>query len=56
MLSSSHLTPLTMLNYVRKLLPEDAAVLLVGNCEFGSVEVLKWLDRLVGLCRWTYYP
>jgi hypothetical protein len=34
-----------MLNYVRKLLPEGAAVFLVGDCEFGSVEVLMWLDQ-----------
>jgi hypothetical protein len=39
------LKQLALLNYVRKLLPEVAAVFLVGDCEFGSVEVLKWLDQ-----------
>ena len=36
---------MALLNYVRKLLPVGAAVFLVGDCEFGSVEVLKWLDQ-----------
>ena len=36
---------LALLNYVRQLLPADAAVFLVGDCEFGSIEVLKWLDQ-----------
>jgi hypothetical protein len=36
---------MALLNYVRKLLPAGAAVFLVGDCEFGSVEVLKWLDQ-----------
>jgi len=36
---------LALLNYVRTLLPVGAAVFLVGDCEFGSVEVLKWLDQ-----------
>jgi hypothetical protein len=36
---------LALLNYVRSLLPSGMAVLLVGDCEFGSVEVLKWLDQ-----------
>jgi hypothetical protein len=35
---------LALLNYVRSLLPAGIAVFLVGDCEFGSVEVLKWLD------------
>jgi len=47
---SSALKQLALLNYVRKLLPVGAAVFLVGDCEFGSVEVLKWLD----LWRWFY--
>lgn len=34
-----------LLNYVRSLLPVGAAVILVGDCEFGPVETLKWLDR-----------
>lgn len=42
---SSVLKQLALLNYIRKLLPEGAAVFLVGDCEFGSVEVLKWLDQ-----------
>ncbi|MEK6755917.1 MAG: transposase, partial [Bacteroidota bacterium] len=42
---SSALKQLALLNYVRKLLPAGAAVFLVGDCEFGSVEVLKWLDQ-----------
>ena len=32
---------LALLNYVRKLLPANAVVFLVGDCEFGSVEVLQ---------------
>jgi hypothetical protein len=39
-----------LLNYVRTLLPVGAAVLLVGDCEFGPVETLKWLD----LWHWFY--
>jgi len=42
---SSAFKQLALLNYVRKLLPAGAAVFLVGDCEFGSVEVLKWLDQ-----------
>jgi hypothetical protein len=41
---SSAFKQLALLNYVRKLLPAGIAVFLVGDCEFGSVEVLKWLD------------
>jgi hypothetical protein len=47
---SSALKQLALLNYVRKLIPAGAAVFLVGDCEFGSVEVLKWLD----LWHWLY--
>ena len=36
---------LALLNYVRSLLPPGIAVFLVGDCEFGSVEVLKWLNQ-----------
>lgn len=36
---------LALLSYVRKLLPKGAAVFLVGDCEFGAVEVLQELDR-----------
>jgi hypothetical protein len=35
---------LALLAYVRKLLPKGAAVCLVGDCEFGPVEVLRQLD------------
>jgi hypothetical protein len=42
---SSAIMQLALLNYVRKLLPVGAAVFLVGDCEFGSVEVLKWLEQ-----------
>jgi hypothetical protein len=41
---------LALLNYVRTLLPAGAAVFLVGDCEFGPVETLKWLD----LWHWFY--
>jgi len=47
---SSAFQQLALLNYIRKLLPIGAAVFLVGDCEFGSVEVLKWLDQW----RWFY--
>jgi hypothetical protein len=36
---------LALLAYVRGLLPEGIAVLLVGDCEFGAVDVLKQLDQ-----------
>lgn len=36
---------LALLNYIRKLLPGDARVLIVGDSEFGAVEVLKQLDE-----------
>lgn len=36
---------LALLAYVRKLLPRDAVVILVGDTEFGPVEVLKQLDH-----------
>jgi len=47
---SSAFKQLALLGYVRKLLPFGAAGILVGDCEFGSVEVLKWLD----LWHWFY--
>lgn len=34
-----------LLNYARSLLPQGFAVLLVGNSEFGPVEVLRQLDQ-----------
>ena len=36
---------LALLAYVRSLLPKASAVFLVGDCEFGSVEVLRQLDQ-----------
>ena len=42
---SSAIKQMALLNYVRKLLPVGAAIFLVGDCEFGSVDVLKWLDQ-----------
>jgi len=42
---SSAFKQLALLNYVRNLLPVGAAVFLVGDSEFGSVEALKWLDQ-----------
>jgi hypothetical protein len=34
-----------LLTYVRSLLPKGFAVLLVGDSEFGPVEVLRQLDQ-----------
>jgi hypothetical protein len=42
---SSAWKQLALLAYVRKLVPENAAVFIVGDSEFGAVEVLKQLDR-----------
>lgn len=47
--SSAH-KQLALLSYVRGLLPKSTPVLLVGDSEFGSVDVLKILKRW----RWTY--
>lgn len=41
---------LALLAYVRKLLPSGGAVFLVGDCEFGPVEVLRQLDRWGWCC------
>ena len=41
---------LALLAYVRKLLPRGAAVFLVGDTEFGPVDVLRQLDHW----RWFY--
>ena len=41
---------LALLAYVRKLLPAGAGVFLVGDSEFGPVEILKQLDQW----RWFY--
>jgi len=42
---SSAFKQLALLNHVRALLPPQAVVFLVGDCEFGSVEVLRWLEQ-----------
>ncbi len=42
---SSARKQLALLAYVRTLLPVGAAVFLVGDCEFGSIAVLRQLDR-----------
>jgi len=47
---SSTRTQLALLSYVQGLLPKDAKVLLIGDSEFGAVEVLKQLDAW----RWKY--
>ena len=36
---------LALLNYIYKLLPADAKVVVLGDSEFGAVEVLKQLDE-----------
>jgi hypothetical protein len=35
----------SLLKYVHNLLPKGIAVLLVGDCEFGAVEILRQLDE-----------
>jgi hypothetical protein len=42
---STATTQLELLTYVRSLLPKGFAVLLVGDSEFGPVEVLRQLDQ-----------
>ena len=42
---SAGTTQLALLTYVRSLLPKGIAVLLVGDSEFGPVEVLRQLDQ-----------
>ena len=42
---SSAQRQLSLLSYVHSLLPRGIAVLLVGDCEFGAVEVLRQLDQ-----------
>jgi hypothetical protein len=36
---------LALLNYIHKLLPGDARVMVLGDSEFGAIEVLKQLDQ-----------
>ena len=38
-------TPLALFTYVKSLLPKGIAILLVGDAEFGAVEVLQQLER-----------
>jgi len=47
---SSASKQLALLAYVRSLLPAGAPVFLVGDCEFGSIAVLRQLDKW----RWFY--
>jgi Transposase DDE domain len=47
---SSACRQLALLAYVHSLIPAGATVFLVGDCEFGSVAVLRQLDRW----RWFY--
>jgi len=47
---SSARTILALLAYVQSLLPKGMAILLVGDCEFGSVEVLRQVESW----RWDY--
>lgn len=42
---SSAAKQLALLAYVKALLPEDATVLIVGDSEFGAVDVLEQLDE-----------
>jgi hypothetical protein len=41
---------LALLNYIHKLLPANANVLVLGDSEFGAIEVLKQLDQW----QWKY--
>lgn len=43
---SSARTQIALLAYVQNLLPTDSTVLVVGDSEFGAVEVLRYLDGL----------
>jgi len=47
---STAVKQLALLAYVRQLIPKGAAIFLVGDCEFGSVAVLRQLDKW----RWFY--
>ena len=41
---------LALLNYIYKLLPADAKVVVLGDSEFGAIEVLKQLTASIDLC------
>ena len=47
---SSAIKQLALLSYVHKLIPKDISVSVVGDCEFGSVPVMRQLDRW----QWRY--
>jgi hypothetical protein len=36
---------LALLNYIHRLLPVDARVMVLGDSEFGAIEVLNQLDQ-----------
>jgi len=42
---SSTEVQLALLAHVRSMLPANASVLLVGDCEFGAVEVIRYLEH-----------
>lgn len=47
---SSSIKQLALLGYVRKLIPNDVSVSIVGDCEFGAVAILRQLDAW----QWRY--
>lgn len=47
---SSPEAQLALLDYVKNLLPKGIAVLIVGDCEFGAVEMLQQLNKW----QWDY--
>jgi hypothetical protein len=47
---SSSTKQLALLRYVRKLVPQEAKVSVVGDCEFGAVAVMRQLDAW----QWQY--
>jgi hypothetical protein len=47
---SSASVQLALLEHVRRMLPAGATVLLVGDCEFGAVEIMRQLD----IWQWKY--
>ncbi len=47
---SSSRKQLALLSHLRQLLPKDAQVLLLGDSEFGSVEVIRQVENW----HWNY--
>ena len=47
---SSARKQLALLSYIRGLLPEDAKVLLLGDSEFGSIDVIRQVEKW----QWSY--